>query len=347
MSDLHLGEPEGLLYYKDKFNIIDVVVNKIEEIAKLTDGNSSITNLILNGDIVDLSFSRTEEYKENAYFFFNALFKKVKIDKIIFIPGNHDHHIWVDGIEYYYRKQYSDAPKIGMIEDKNKLTTKYFLPENYDGDILLAYPHYIYDDGKTIALFHHGHFVSPSLIKWLTFSNINSIKKFEELLWNKIELIWWKSKIIEPLPELLWEKFNILIHSVSRKSNRGTTFLEDAIPLTNSKLIENIISYLNKIKEFDSTKFANNFHFIFGHTHFGGRILKEDRFCRIKGNFINIWNLGNWLVPYEKWSPDAIILYYEKKLGFSFYKFVAKSKDNQEGDYDRKILLHRSKFIGK
>lgn len=346
VSDLHLGEPEGLLYNKNNFNIINLTINKIKEFVASYNKPYTIKQLILNGDIVDIALSKTKEYKENAYEFFGKLFNRINVEKIIFIPGNHDHHIWVETVEHYYKKNYEDAKKCSIINDKDGILKQHFVPENYKGKITIAYPHYLYKDEKNTILFHHGHFVAPSLLNLLIFGKINSISKLEEKLCKIIELIWWKSKKLEPLPELLWEKLNILLHSLGRKSYRGTTFFEDAIPICNDKLIENIISYITKIKEISRKNFPTNFHFIFGHTHFGGRILKEDKFCRVSGKFISIWNTGCWLVPCEKWSPDAIIICYQFNKGFSFYKLVAKSK-NEEGNYDRKILNYRSKFIGK
>lgn len=345
-SDLHLGEPEGLLYHKDNLNIIDLTIDKIAEFVSSSNKPFIIKQLILNGDIVDIALSKTEEYEENAYLFFSKLFGRINVEQIIFIPGNHDHHIWVEAVEHYYKKNYNDSKKCSIINDKDEILRQYFIPENYKGKITIAYPHYLYEDKSNITLFHHGHFVSPSLLNLLVFGKINSISKLEEKLWKIIELIWWKSKKFEPLPEILWEKLNIFLHSLGRKSYRGTTFFEDAIPIYNDKLIKNIISYITKIKEINKKKFPLNFHFIFGHTHFGGKILKEDRFCRVAGKFISIWNTGCWLVPYEKWSPDAIIICYQLNKGFSFHKLVAKSK-NEEGDYDRHILNHRTKFIGK
>ena len=63
LSDLHLGEPEGVLFNsKDSFNLIDITINKIIELSRGDkDFNSGIEQLILIGDIIELSEATDEE----------------------------------------------------------------------------------------------------------------------------------------------------------------------------------------------------------------------------------------------------------------------------------------------
>jgi len=94
-----------------------------------------------------------------------------------------------------------------------------------------------------------------------------------------------------------------------------------------------------------------DFHFIFGHTHNGGRLLKEDRKIRLNGRFTTLWNTGGWIVPSEVFSPDAYMFYIKRsrtgeKPGL--YKLASQRPDsNDEGDYLRAVLEERHKQIGK
>ena len=88
---------------------------------------------------------------------------------------------------------------------------------------------------------------------------------------------------------------------------------------------------------------------IFGHTHLGGRVIKDDRKIRIKGSFISIWNTGGWIVPSRAFSPDACIFYIERnkdRLVPNMYKLVKVVKSDGKppvGDYDKRILYFREK----
>ena len=105
LSDLHLGEGEGLLYNKG-VNIIDTAVNKIDELARGGNGfEGGIDELVLIGDIVDLSEATEDEAYSNTIVFLTSLLEKVKIDKIIYIAGNHDHHLWVEMLKNHYNKR--------------------------------------------------------------------------------------------------------------------------------------------------------------------------------------------------------------------------------------------------
>jgi metallophosphoesterase superfamily enzyme len=87
LSDLHLGERESVLFNSgDRFNLIDTTINKIIELSSGDDNfNSGIEQLILIGDIIELSEATDEEAYANTKFFLTSLLNKVKIDKIVYI----------------------------------------------------------------------------------------------------------------------------------------------------------------------------------------------------------------------------------------------------------------------
>jgi len=136
----------------------------------------------------------------------------------------------------------------------------------------------------------------------------------------------------------------------SKTSSRGTRFREDCKPLLDDSLREKILWYLEKICGI-SSEVEKDFHFVFGHTHNGGRLLRDDRKVRLNGRFITLWNTGGWIVPSEVFSPDAYIFYIRRsKTGEkpNLYKLVSQHPNsNDEGDYPRIILEERQKYIGK
>jgi len=137
LSDLHLGEPEGLLY-NGGANIIDTAVTKIVELARGGNGlEDGIEELILVGDIADLSEATENEAYTNTRVFLTALLGKVKVDKIIYIPGNHDHHLWVEMLKAHYGKGSYDecVPKTIVVIPKPKLLIENCIPDSYQGGV--------------------------------------------------------------------------------------------------------------------------------------------------------------------------------------------------------------------
>ncbi len=99
-SDIHLGDNYSRLAprktYPDKWEFTET----FETFAKLLKkGGEQPEYLVLNGDILDFSIS---SYKK-AFTIARAFFQKIKEEnlakQIIYIPGNHDKHIW-DAVDW-------------------------------------------------------------------------------------------------------------------------------------------------------------------------------------------------------------------------------------------------------
>jgi len=308
LSDLHLGEPEGILWHKDELNVIDILATKIETLSKDTNTlEDGVEELILIGDIVDLSEAKDEEAYNNTKVVLEKIIKKVKLDKIVYIPGNHDHHLWVELLKEEQGEDDFDkcSPKIKI--DKSLKKKEFFLsrclpkwpPENLD----IRYPY-----------------------------------KFMELIWYET-----KSKPREFMYDLL-RKLGLEF----RKSVKGNTFMEDSTPLMDDFVRSKIRWYLRDIYGIKD-EVQKDFHFVFGHSHNGGRLLRADRKIRLNGRFISLWNTGGWLVPSKVYSPDAYIFSIENSpegVKPDMYKLVSMEKPEDEGDYPKKILRKRALSIG-
>lgn len=349
LSDLHLGEREGLLYNKGA-NIVDITVNKIYELA--TGGNGfedGIDELVLIGDIVDLSEATEKEAYSNTLAFLTALLGKVKIDKIKYIIGNHDHHLWVEMLKYHYNKKSYDecTPKTGFAIPKPQQLIEKCIPPDYKGDVEAHYPFYKLKMENSTFLFDHGHLFS-SLLNRLA-GSAGSIEEIEEKTYEFMEAIWFKGKMpfrkrFYDLREKIYDWARWLTYKI-KYPDRKVAFQEDSTPVYDDGLRNRVIGYLEKIDD-GKTK---DFHLVFGHTHYGGRVLRDDRKIRLNGRFISLWNTGGWLVPSDIFSPDAYIFYIEQTLNGvkpQAYKLVGKKDINDEGDYDWNILPEIEKRKG-
>ena len=99
LSDLHFGDNNSILHYEhpDRKTIFKELVKEINDRRQDQDAESrdkQIPYLILNGDIYDLSFAEYKYAFGDAKDFYKMLKKEKLFGKIIFIPGNHDHHLW-------------------------------------------------------------------------------------------------------------------------------------------------------------------------------------------------------------------------------------------------------------
>ena len=92
LSDLHLGKKNTLLY-DNELGIRDTAIKKFNELSNTTPDDefeSGIEELILLGDILDLSEADDEKAYNSFKEFLEIFLKSVKVDKIVFIPGNFD-----------------------------------------------------------------------------------------------------------------------------------------------------------------------------------------------------------------------------------------------------------------
>lgn len=351
LSDLHLGEGEGLLYNKG-VNIIDTAVNKIDELARGGNGfEDGIDELVLIGDIVDLSEATEDEAYSNTIVFLTSLLEKVKIDKIIYIAGNHDHHLWVEMLKNHYNKESYDEcnPKTKIVISKPKLFKEKCIPSSYNGEVEAHYPFYKLKMENSTFLFDHGHLFS-SLLNRLA-GSAGSIEEIEEKTCEFMDALWFKGKTpwrkrLYDLREKVYDWARWLTDKI-KHPDRKVTFQEDSTPVYDDGLRNRVIDYL-KLAKVDNNE-IKDFHLVFGHTHYGGRVLRDDRKVRVNGRFITLWNTGGWLVPSDVFSPDAYIFYIEQTsdgLKPQAYKLVGRENDDEEGDYNKGILKDIAKRIG-
>ncbi|MCP4986763.1 MAG: hypothetical protein GY928_12135 [Colwellia sp.] len=191
LSDMHLGEEDSLLTnLKTASSEVDPespspVMEELVKCLKSITSNSTSTQkptLVLNGDVLEMAMTTTEKAAVAFIRFIELIIPQDKelFDRIVFVPGNHDHHLWETARETQYVNYLSDKKPFDILEEPWH-TTKMFetsvplvqsylltklvqrLPNLNPFNIEVAYPNYglVSSDRKKSVIFHHGHFIEP------------------------------------------------------------------------------------------------------------------------------------------------------------------------------------------
>ncbi len=195
-SDLHLGADNSLLTHlgsktgevnpHQPSEVLEWLANCLQELVRHNKGVVKPT-LILNGDLLELALAEDNIALMAFERFIELMFPtngdQLIDEKIILIPGNHDHHLWEAARETQYveflqgrrsRKPGGDLPSPWH-------TTKMVTPDLVDSCLLnavirrhphltergvhvgIAYPNLclLNDDESKYIIFSHGHFIEP------------------------------------------------------------------------------------------------------------------------------------------------------------------------------------------
>ncbi len=189
LSDMHLGSDSSILTLikPDSIEIdpskpspvLSQLVSCLRELISHNQSSQKPT-LVLNGDILEMALAETNDAAMVFERFIELIFPKdgeALFDKnILYIPGNHDHHIWETARETQYVNFISRIPADGYLEIPWH-TTKMFSPDLVPGYFLtnliqryphlqdtvinIIYPNYalLSSDGQKCVIFSHGHYV--------------------------------------------------------------------------------------------------------------------------------------------------------------------------------------------
>lgn len=195
LSDLHLGDRDSLFTSLDPDGSVDptaaspvltAVADVLRTVAQ-ANGAAGPPTLILNGDIVELAFGSVA----GALNTFQRLGEEVlrpggeACDRILYLPGNHDHHLWEMARETQYRMNLAEgdhergdlpAPQHVTPLDPVAAVPSMLLntvlrqvehdAHEEDGhvhDVRILYPNMALVDPALDrgVLLHHGHYVEP------------------------------------------------------------------------------------------------------------------------------------------------------------------------------------------
>ena len=173
ISDIHLGATTSLLTAYDDAEsashkvarplanqVLTLMLDALRE--RMTPGEQ-IEQCILLGDIFDFSFASYGLAMRNGAWFFEQLVQSGLFKEFVYVPGNHDHHLWQQITEYNYQlKMMPDVPvDYPKTLPPNMVLTNTFLddlmPEG--SGISVTYPNYTLMTNGERFYFHHGHYL--------------------------------------------------------------------------------------------------------------------------------------------------------------------------------------------
>jgi UDP-2,3-diacylglucosamine pyrophosphatase LpxH len=151
ISDTHFGDRAMLL---DDQRLVDRLMEAITS-------RGQISELILLGDILDLWINTLMPAMRKARYFIESLSRQDNIERIVYVPGNHDHQMFMDA----FRQEMESLIK------RRKLSTPKFMPaRTYDETVFgwlagpeskasfsMTYPFLVRSVSGKEVVFAHGH----------------------------------------------------------------------------------------------------------------------------------------------------------------------------------------------
>jgi UDP-2,3-diacylglucosamine pyrophosphatase LpxH len=153
ISDTHIGAPLAVLTYP---RAIEAMVEKLSSLGQ-------IDELVLLGDIFDFWQSPVSVALSRGRDMMSALYELGNVGRMVFLPGNHDHHIF----RLYYEEQLGRRLREGNIElpDLEMPITDEcpaldaIRPSGAPVPLSMTYPIYQVSVQGRDALLTHGHFL--------------------------------------------------------------------------------------------------------------------------------------------------------------------------------------------
>jgi hypothetical protein len=178
ISDIHLGASTSLLTAIDydvasggtlKRPLAEEVLDRlIADLREYIVEGEKIEQCILLGDIFDLSFAPYGLAMKNGRWFFQKLIDADLFEHFVYIPGNHDHHLWQQVCEHYYLMTELGNPPLSYPRTlpARMLLDNTFLDGLLPGDhqLLVTYPNYETAINGQHFFFHHGHYLQKLYI---------------------------------------------------------------------------------------------------------------------------------------------------------------------------------------
>jgi len=214
LSDTHLGDPGSKLAQGAQ----SAGYQRLKDVIHKRTGGERLDYLILSGDILDFSVASFEDACKAARPFFQALQNDRLTKHIVYIPGNHDKHIW-DAVEWEVNvigrmKEHRDPRPFrrsqpacidmvdgrfllpGVNEDETeKRWGTLFLEGLFDAaggneiiPIFFAYPNLYVKTAKEIYLITHGHMLEMAWVLLSeVFGDVNGLKELKPLSLGHLE----------------------------------------------------------------------------------------------------------------------------------------------------------------
>ena len=180
ISDLHLGKPESY------FHIENPAFDKNREaVIDMLHRLGPQDQLVINGDLMELSLAGWDQVHVDMKAFFHTIAEGGPYKRIVFIPGNHDHHFWrmlVEQTNITGRMIHRGSPPSNEIYPYCFVDVRFsshethmpcetilprLWPDNRDiPEFVIKYPHHLFavpdrNLDYRYYFFTHGHFLEP------------------------------------------------------------------------------------------------------------------------------------------------------------------------------------------
>ena len=212
LSDTHLGDLKSKLAQ----GAGSPSYQQLKEVIHRRTGGVQLDYLILSGDILDFSIASFEDACKAARPFFQALQRDKLTKHIVYIPGNHDKHVW-DAVEWevnvirrmkenrdprpFRRSQPACLDMVeerfllpGINEDKteNRWGTLFLEglldPKEETIPIFFAYPNLAVRTRRETYLITHGHMLETAWVLLSeTFGDVDGLKELKPLTLGHLE----------------------------------------------------------------------------------------------------------------------------------------------------------------
>jgi UDP-2,3-diacylglucosamine pyrophosphatase LpxH len=308
ISDTHFGDSSQLL---DSSSLVDQLMEALAS-------RGHISECILLGDVLDLWVKTRVPALKDARYFIESLSRLENLDRIVYVPGNHDHQVFMDGFRL----------EVDVKIMQGDLAIPRFMPSrHYENSIIsgvadpdskvefsMAYPFIVREvNGKEVVLTHGHHldFFDPDFgfarTFWLSKRIIKKRRKTATL--HDIEMAnlpFCGAMSMAPwVPELVEGglRFYRLINFFARILRSRTmrrSILRDSLIRDNYDEIAGLLPLLG---------YSSPGCFVFGHTHRPGM-------GRLPDSHIAVANCGSWTTNEEDGYPNKtwLELDYDVKL---------------------------------
>ncbi|MFZ2446517.1 MAG: hypothetical protein WAW37_09170 [Syntrophobacteraceae bacterium] len=201
LSDMHFGAETSLLTNLKTASmeidaskpspVLEELVVCLKSLIDRNEVKSPKPTLILNGDILELALARDNQAAMCFERFIDLIMPEDGglFERIVYNPGNHDHHLWETARETQYVDFISTDPGPGIPWGKSldepwhatsafkypeeRLVRSHFLtklvqrrPNLREFIVETAYPNFglLGEDGRRAVIFHHGHFTEDMYV---------------------------------------------------------------------------------------------------------------------------------------------------------------------------------------
>jgi metallophosphoesterase superfamily enzyme len=192
LSDLHFGAENSILSClqpgtvlvnpTQASTVLDALAAALNALVAANGPSAPKPTLILNGDVLELALTTDNVALMVFELFLDRIFPPeggLFDSTVLYLPGNHDHHLWETARERQYANLMDTLPAGEELPIPWHATSLYYLedPRPVQSDLLdllarhrprqpglnfrVSYPNLGVrsDDNKTSIVFHHGHFV--------------------------------------------------------------------------------------------------------------------------------------------------------------------------------------------